>query len=60
MTALSRGKTGGGIKQKGKRTHGHGQQCGACRREGCVRGINGNGKIQKKFKKIQNKTKRKI
>ena len=24
---------GGGIEQKGKRTHGHGQQCGDCRGE---------------------------
>ena len=29
MTASGRGELGdGGIKQKGKRTHGHGQQCG--------------------------------
>ena len=35
----------GGIEQKGKRTHGHGQQCGCVgvREEG-VRGVNGNGK----------------
>ena len=25
---------GGGIKQKGKKTHEHGQQCGNCRGEG--------------------------
>ena len=27
-------KFGGGIEQKGKRTHGHGQQCGDCWGEG--------------------------
>ena len=40
---------GGGIKQKGKRTHGHGQQCGDCGEgdERDVRGLlNRNGKIQ--------------
>ena len=47
---------GGGIKSKRKRTHGHRQQCGDCRRVGLGRGlvevkkgikaINGNGKIQ--------------
>ena len=43
---------GGGIKQKGKRTHGHGQPCGDCKGEGDIRGLNGNGKIQfKAFKK---------
>ena len=50
MTALV-GLGGGGIKQKGKRTHGHGQWCGDCGGEG-GRGeeeeglmeINGNGK----------------
>ena len=41
---------GGGIKQKRKRTHEHGQQCGDCRErmgvevEECIRGTNGNGK----------------
>ena len=35
---------GGGIEQKRKRTHGHGQQCGDCCGEGDVRGLNGNGK----------------
>ena len=40
------GLRGGGIKQKGKRTHGHGQQCGDCGQKGSIRGINGNEKIQ--------------
>ena len=31
-------------KQKGKRTHGHRQQCGVCWVEGSIRGLNGNGK----------------
>ena len=35
---------GGGIEQKGKRTHGHGQQCGDCWGGGSIRGLNGNGK----------------
>ena len=30
MTAVGRERAGGGIKHKGKRTHGHGQQCGDC------------------------------
>ena len=30
------------IKQKGKRTHGHGQQCGD--QGGDIRGLNDNGK----------------
>ena len=33
----------GGIEQKGKRTHGHGQQCGDCGGRGISR-LNGNGK----------------
>ena len=42
----------GGIKQKRKRTHGHGPQCVDCGDSGCmeveqgIRGINGDGKIQ--------------
>ena len=43
------GLEGGGIEQKGKRTHGHGQQCGDCGEgdERDVRGLlNRNGKIQ--------------
>ena len=42
---------GGGIKQKGKRTHGHGQQCGDC--WGVVEGIRaliGDGKNTIKIK----------
>ena len=35
---------GRGIEQKGKRTHRHGQQCGDCWGEECIRGLNGNGK----------------
>ena len=48
---------GGGIKQKGKRTTAHGQQCGDCRGEGGKRGLNGNGKNTKKKKKIKSKKK---
>ena len=41
------GRLGGrGIEQKGERTHGHGQQCEDCRREGSIRGLNGNGKVK--------------
>ena len=46
------------IKQKGKRTHGQGQQCGDCSGAGGVRRLNGNGKttIKKlKIKKVQQK-----
>ena len=32
-------------EQKGKRTHGHGQQCGDCCGKG-YKGTKGNGKIQ--------------
>ena len=34
----------GGIEQKGKSTHGHGQQCGDCRGEVGNKGLNGNRK----------------
>ena len=34
----------GGIEQKGKRAHGHGQQQGDCWRDGCIRGLNDNEK----------------
>ena len=34
---------GGGIEQKGKRTHGHGQQCGDYRGQG-IKELHGNGK----------------
>ena len=42
----------GGIEQKGKRTHGHGQQCGDCWGEGSIMELNSNGKntIKIKFK----------
>ena len=33
-TAKGGGLRGGGIEQKGKRAHGHGQQCGNCWGEG--------------------------
>ena len=33
-----------GTEQKGKRTHGHGQQCKDSWGEGGIRGLNGNGK----------------
>ena len=45
-------KEGGRMKQKGKRTHGHRQQCGDFGGEGkvAIRVLNGNGKkIQLKF-----------
>ena len=35
---------GGGIEQKRKRTHGHGQQGIDCRGKGGIRGLNGNRK----------------
>ena len=37
----------GGTEQKGKRTHGHEQQCGDCRGEGSIRELNGNKKYNK-------------
>ena len=50
-----RGKVGyGGIEEKGKRTHGHRQQCDDCWEEGGIRGRNGN---RKKYNKIITKTK---
>ena len=54
MTASGGGRLGvRGTEQKGKRPHGHGQQCGDCWQEGGIRGRNGNGKntIKIKFKK---------
>ena len=55
----------GGIEQKGKRTHGHGQQCGDWWGEGDIRGLNSNEKIQQrlyiyKIKKKENNNKKKI
>ena len=46
-----------GTEQKGKRTHGHGQQCGNCRGEGGVRGLNDNG--EKNTTKIKSRLKKK-
>ena len=40
---------GGGTEQKGKRTHGHGRQCGDCRGKWGTRGLNGNGKNTIKY-----------
>ena len=49
MTAGCGGRLeGGGVEQKGKRTHGYRQQCGDCRGEGHIRGPNCNGKIYNK------------
>ena len=45
MTAIGgRRLGGGGMEQKGKGTCRHGQQCGDCRGEGDISGLNGNGK----------------
>ena len=48
LTASEEGRLSGGrIEQKGKRNHGHGQQCGDCWGEEGIRGLNGSGeKIQ--------------
>ena len=43
MTASRGVLVGVVIEQKGKRTHGHGQQCGDCWGEEGIRGLNGNG-----------------
>ena len=43
------GLVGGEIEQKGKRTHGHGQQCGDCCGEAGIRGLNGNEKFNKDY-----------
>ena len=40
---------GGGTEQKGKRTHGHGQQCGDCWGQEGISGLNGNGKNTIKY-----------
>ena len=42
---------GGGMEQKGKRTRGHGQQCGECGRGKGIRALNGNGKNKVKRRK---------
>ena len=54
LRVLGRGLGGGGIEQKGKRTHGCGQQCGNCGGEMGIRGTNGNGNniIKNKLLKI--------
>ena len=38
------------VKGKGKRTHGHGQQCGDCWGEGSIRRLKGNIKNTIKIK----------
>ena len=48
MTAMGGGIGRGGIEQKGKKTHGCGQQCGDYR-GGEYKGLNGNGKNTIKF-----------
>ena len=40
---------GGGMEQRGKRTHGHGQQGGDCWREETMRRLNDNGKYNKDY-----------
>ena len=53
LTALRMGVEG--WKDQGKRTRGHGQQCGGCKGwEGDIRGVNGNGKNYNKKIKILN------
>ena len=51
MTAKGVGRRlgGGGFEQKVKRTHGHGPQCGDCRGEEGIRGLNGNGRKYNNF-----------
>ena len=44
MTVVGGRLGGGGIKQKGKRTHGHIKQCGDFWGGGDISRINGNGK----------------
>ena len=41
---------GGGIEQRGKRIHGHGQQCGDCWGEWGIRGLKVNVKNTIKIK----------
>ena len=43
-TAMGGGVRGWRDQTKRERTHGHGQQCGDCRVERSIRGINNNGK----------------
>ena len=44
LTALGGMVRSGGIEQKRKRTHGHGQQCSDCWEGGGIMGLNDNGK----------------
>ena len=45
---------GGENGQEGKRTHGHGQQCGDCLGDKGIRRLNGNGKNTiRKYKELQ-------
>ena len=53
MTPSEQGDNeGGGTEQKGKKTYGHGQQCGDCRGMRGIRGLNCNGKNTIKIKKL--------
>ena len=45
LTAMGRWLGSRKTEQNGKRTHGHGQQCGNCQ-GGSIRGLNGSGKKQ--------------
>ena len=49
---------GGGIEQKGKRTHGHGEQCGGFLGKD-IRRLNGNGKKYSKKKKSKSTVQKK-
>ena len=44
MTAMRGGLEGGGMEQKGKRTHGHRRQCGDRWGMDGIRALSGNGK----------------
>ena len=41
---MGMGLGGRGTEQKRERTHGHGQQCGSCWRQGGIRELKGNAK----------------
>ena len=49
-----------GIEQKGKRTHGHGPQCGDCWGKGCIKELNGNGTIKIKYNNNNTKENKQI
>ena len=51
MTSVVGAWGGTGIEQRGESPHEHEEQCGDCRSQGVIRGINGNGKMQLKSKK---------